>query len=209
MVPGVVSAIGDVREHRGRQELYESLQPAVLDRLCEVAKIQSTGASNRIENISTSEVRLRELMERKVKPANRDERKIAGYRYVLDTIYESHDSIHVTPGVILQLHRDLYRFQDVSFAGRWKDSDNTIAERTEDGSMVARFVPTSAAAAPARRRPARGVGARGGLPLDLRVPVPGSPFQASQARPGELHEGNRVDSPNDHPRGGVDVEHPP
>ena len=120
----------------------------MLDRLCEVAKIQSTGASNRIENISTSEVRLRELMERKVEPKNRDEREIAGYRYVLDMIHESHDSIPVTPGVILQLHRDLYRFQDVSFAGRWKDSDNVIAERAEDGSMVARFVPTSAAATP-------------------------------------------------------------
>lgn len=148
MTPEVVSALGNVREHRGKQELYKSLQPAVLDRLCEVAKIQSTGASNRIENISTSEVRLRELMERKVEPKNRDEREIAGYRHVLDMIHESHDSIPVTPGVILQLHRDLYRFQDVSFAGRWKDSDNVIAERAEDGSMVARFVPTSAAATP-------------------------------------------------------------
>ena len=148
ITPEVVSALGNVREHRGKQELYKSLQPAVLDRLCEVAKIQSTGASNRIENISTSEVRLRELMERKVEPKNRDEREIAGYRYVLDMIHESHDSIPVTPGVILQLHRDLYRFQDVSFAGRWKDSDNVIAERAEDGSMVARFVPTSAAATP-------------------------------------------------------------
>ncbi len=148
MTPEVVSALGNVREHRGKQELYKSLQPAVLDRLCEVAKIQSTGASNRIENISTSEVRLRELMERKVEPKNRNEREIAGYRHVLDMIHESHDSIPVTPGVILQLHRDLYRFQDVSFAGRWKDSDNVIAERAEDGSMVARFVPTSAAATP-------------------------------------------------------------
>ncbi len=148
MTPEVVSALGNVREHRGKQELYKSLQPAVLDRLCEVAKIQSTGASNRIENISTSEVRLRELMERKVEPKNRDEREIAGYRHVLDMIHESHNSIPVTPGVILQLHRDLYRFQDVSFAGRWKDSDNVTAERAEDGSMVARFVPTSAAATP-------------------------------------------------------------
>lgn len=148
MTPEVVSALGNVREHRGKQELYKSLQPAVLDRLCEVAKIQSTGASNRIENISTSEVRLRELMERKVEPKNRDEREIAGYRHVLDMIHESHDSIPVTPGAILQLHRDLYRFQDISFAGRWKDSDNVIAERAEDGSMVARFVPTSAAATP-------------------------------------------------------------
>ena len=148
MTPEVVSALGCVREHRGRQELYKSLQPAMLERLCEVAKIQSTGASNRIENISTSEVRLRELMQRKVEPANRDEREIAGYRYVLDMIHESHDSIPVTPGVILQLHRDLYRFCDVSFAGRWKDPDNVIAERAADGRLVARFVPTSAAATP-------------------------------------------------------------
>lgn len=148
MKPEIMSALGNVKEHRGKQELYRSLQPAVLERLCEVAKIQSTGASNRIENISTSEVRLRELMERKVEPRNRDEREIAGYRYVLDTIHEGHDAIPVTPGVILQLHRDLYRFQDVSFAGHWKNSDNVIAERTEDGGMVARFVPTSAAATP-------------------------------------------------------------
>ena len=148
MTPEVVSALGSVREHRGRQELYKSLQPATLEKLGEVAKIQSTGASNRIENISTSEVRLRELMQRKIEPANRDEREIAGYRYVLDMIHESHDSIPVTPGVILQLHRDLYRFCDVSFAGHWKDSDNVIAERTADGRMVARFVPTSAAATP-------------------------------------------------------------
>ena len=77
MTPEVVSALGSVREHRGRQELYKSLQPATLEKLGEVAKIQSTGASNRIENISTSEVRLRELMQRKVEPANRDEREIA------------------------------------------------------------------------------------------------------------------------------------
>ena len=149
MTPEVVSALGSVREHRGRQELYKSPQPATLEKLCEVAKIQSTGASNRIENISTSEMRLRELMQRKIEPMNRDEREIAGYRYVLDMIHESHDSIPVTPGVILQLHRDLYRFCDVSFAGRWKDSDNIIAERSEDGHMVTRFVPTSAAATPA------------------------------------------------------------
>ena len=148
MTPEVVSALGNVREHRGRQELYKSLQPATLERLCEVAKVQSTGASNRIENISTSEVRLRELMQHRIEPRSRDEREIAGYRYVLDMIHESHDSIPATPSVILQLHRDLFRFCDVSFAGRWKDADNVIAERAADGRMVARFVPTSAAATP-------------------------------------------------------------
>ena len=148
MTPEVMSALGNVREHRGRQALYLSTKPDELDSLCEVAKIQSTGASNRIENISTSDKRLRELMVQTVEPKNRNEREIAGYRYVLDLIHEHHDDIPVTPNVILQLHRDLYRFQDVSFAGRWKDSDNVIAERSVDGTTVARFVPTSAARTP-------------------------------------------------------------
>ena len=88
-------------------------------------------------------------MEQKVEPRNRDEREIAGYRYVLDTIHESHDDIPVTPGVILQFHRDLYRYLDSSFAGKWKDSDNAIAERLPTGELVTRFTPTPAAATPA------------------------------------------------------------
>lgn len=148
MVPEVVSALGNVRERRGRQSLYAAAKPDVLGRLCEVAKIQSTGASNRIENISTSDGRLRELVEQRTEPRNRDEREIAGYRYVLDMIHERHDDIPVTPGVILQLHRDLYRYLDASFAGRWKDADNAIAERLPTGELVTRFTPTPAAATP-------------------------------------------------------------
>lgn len=148
MVPEIVSALGNVREHLGKQALYAAIRPDVLDKLVEVAKIQSTASSNRIENISTSDKRLRELMANKVEPRNRDEREIAGYRYALDTIHESHDSIPVKPGVILQLHRDLYRFSDASHAGKWKDTDNVIAERTPTGEMVTRFRPTSAAGTP-------------------------------------------------------------
>lgn len=148
MVPKVVSALGDVREHRGRQGLYETARPGELETLREVAMVQSVGASNRIENISTTDRRLRELVSERTEPRNRDEREIAGYRYVLDLIHRSHDDIPVTPGVILQLHRDLYRYQDASFAGRWKDADNRIAERLPTGELVTRFTPTSAAATP-------------------------------------------------------------
>ena len=86
--------------------------------LVEVVKIQGTGASNRIENISTSDKRLREPMVDKTNPRNRDEREIAGYRYVLDEIHESHDGIPVTPNAILQLHRNLCRFSGDSHTGR-------------------------------------------------------------------------------------------
>lgn len=148
MTPKVMAALGDVRERKGRQRIYAQSQPETLVKLCEVAKIQSTGASNRIENISTTDRRLRELMTEDAKPRNRDEREIAGYRYVLDIIHSSHDEVPVTPNIILQLHRDLYRYVDTSFAGKFKDSDNAIAERTADGELVVRFKPTSAAATP-------------------------------------------------------------
>ena len=55
--------------------------------LLEVALIQSTGASNRIEGIFTSDKRLEELVSQKAEPCNRSEQEIAGYREVLSTIY--------------------------------------------------------------------------------------------------------------------------
>ncbi len=75
--PEIMSAPGNVRERRGRQSLYVATKPGVLNRLCDVAKIQSTGASNRIENISITDRRLRELVDRKIEPKNRDEREQA------------------------------------------------------------------------------------------------------------------------------------
>ncbi len=118
-----------MRKRRDRQDLYATLYPEELDRL-------------------------RELVDQRTEPRNRDEREIAGYRYVLDLIHTSHDDIPVTPNVILQLHRDLYRYLDVSFAGRWKDTDNRIAERLPSGELVTRFVPTPAVPTPAVATPA-------------------------------------------------------
>lgn len=148
MTPKIAAALSSVHEHRGRQSLYTQARPEALSKLRSVAKIQSIGASNRIENISTTDKRLRELAAGDSQPCNRDEREIAGYRYVLDLIHSAHDSIPVTSGIILQLHRDLYRYVAPSFAGRFKDSDNVIAQRAETGELVARFKPTSAAATP-------------------------------------------------------------
>lgn len=148
MTPQIMAAVGNLREHKGRQDLYEATRKDVLESLVDVAKIQSTDGSNRIENISTTPRRLRELAAQTTTPRNRDEREIMGYRSVLDLIHEQHDAIPVTPNVILQLHRDLYRYEQVGFAGTWKDADNVIAQRLENGELVARFCPTPAAQTP-------------------------------------------------------------
>ena len=149
MTPSIMRTVASIYECRGMQTRLSQLKPNVIDELREIALIQSTGASNRIENIKTSDVRLREIVLERVKPRSRDEQEILGYRNVLALIHESYEGIPVTPGVILQLHRDLYRGTSLDIGGRWKDSDNIIQEVLPDGTRTTRFVPTSALETPA------------------------------------------------------------
>ena len=144
--PETMGAVAAIHEYKGKQELYQALKPESFEKLAAVARVQSIGSSNKIEGIETTDARLEALVAGKVAPRNRDEREIAGYRYVLDLTHERYAHIAATPNVILQLHRDLFDMERASFAGRWKDSDNAIVERLPGGRLRTRFEPTSAAA---------------------------------------------------------------
>lgn len=108
------------------------------------AKIQSTGASNRIEGIYTSDKRLEELVCEKSEPRNRSEQEIAGYREVLSSIHEHYEFIVPRPNIILQLHRDLFSYSSSSIGGAYKNSDNDISEIDGDGNQKIRFTPVPA-----------------------------------------------------------------
>ncbi len=140
----VMGLVATIHEYRGRQTLYLAQKPAVLDKLVEIAKVQSTESSNEIEGIRTTTGRLKQLVTDKTTPKNRDEEEIAGYRYVLDIIHENYDLIPITSNYILQLHRDLYRFTNLSMGGRFKNGQNQIVAREEDGSERVLFTPLSA-----------------------------------------------------------------
>ena len=144
LTPEVVSILTRLHECRGRQELFIEAEADVLTALLEVAKIQSTGASNRIEGIYTTDERLNAIVQDKVKPRNRNEEEISGYRDVLATIHESYEYIAPRPNNILQLHRDLYSFSSSSVGGVNKNSDNIIAEKRSDGTETVRFRPVPA-----------------------------------------------------------------
>lgn len=146
--PDVTSLLLEVRECRGRQALWLTAMPEVLGSLLDVAKVESVGASNRIEGIATTQQRLTGIVLHGTVPRSRDEQEIAGYRDVLALIHEQHEWIDVTPNVILQLHRDLMRHTTFAYGGRWKDADNEIVGRDADGNRVVRFVPTPAIATP-------------------------------------------------------------
>ena len=140
----ICNLIATIHEYRGKQTLFSKARKDVLKTLLEVAVIQSTDASNRIEGIFTSDERLKELVVQKAEPATRNEKEIAGYRDVLATIHENYEFIPVTPNTILQLHRDLYSFQASGIGGHWKNSDNVIAETDQFGKKRVRFSPIPA-----------------------------------------------------------------
>lgn len=144
----LVNMISTIHEFRGKEELYLRINPQSLDKLIEFAKIQSTGASNRIEGIATSDLRLRELVQKKAEPRNRDEEEIAGYREALSMIHESHDFIAVKPNDILTLHHILYRYTGLNIGGTYKRLDNVIQEKDGHGNTFIRFRPASAFATP-------------------------------------------------------------
>ena len=142
--PEIVSYLAQIHEQKGQQNLFIEAQKDALSELLEIAKIQSTEASNRIEGIITTDDRLKKIVMNKTTPKDRSEREIAGYRDVLNTIHENYDFIPVRPGMILQLHRDLYKFSNSAIGGSFKNSDNIIAEELPDGTKRVRFQPVPA-----------------------------------------------------------------
>ena len=149
LTPEIVSLLTQIHEYKGEQTLFVEAKADTLTQLVETAKIQSTEASNKIEGIYTSDDRLKRLVSNKTIPQNRNEQEIAGYRDVLSTIHESHDFIPVKPSIILQLHRDLYKFSGKSIGGSYKGSDNVIAEEDNEGNKHIRFHPVPAWETPA------------------------------------------------------------
>ncbi len=144
LTPEIVSMLSQIHEFKGEQNLFIEAKSDTLTQLVEIAKIQSTEASNKIEGIYTSDERLRKLVINKTTPKSRNEQEIAGYRDVLSTIHENYDFIPVKPSIILQLHRDLYKFSGKSIGGAYKNSDNVIAEEDSEGNRFVRFQPVPA-----------------------------------------------------------------
>ena len=137
----VLGLIAAIYRYAGKQELYLRQRPDELDKLVEIAKIQSTEASNAIEGIVTTNTRIKQLVEEKTTPKNRAEEEIAGYRDVLGVIHESFDAIPITQDYILQLHKMLYSHMNNPFAGRTKTVQNYISATYPDGQTEVLFTP--------------------------------------------------------------------
>ena len=137
----ILNLVAKIHECKGRQDLFIRQKPVELTRLVEIARIQSTEASNKIEGIVTTSTRFRQLVQEKTTPRNRDESEILGYRDVLNTIHENYAYIPLRPSYMLQLHRDLMKRAQLSCGGQWKSVQNYIKETLPTGEEIVRFTP--------------------------------------------------------------------
>ncbi|HHT78542.1 MAG TPA: Fic family protein [Actinobacteria bacterium] len=139
----IYHTIAQIHEYKGKQELYVINYPDVLEKMINIAKIQSAKYSNAIEGIYTNDTRLLELMNKKSEPRNRNEEEIAGYRHVLDMVHENYPYIEFSKNDILTLHNQLYSYSHVNHKGKFKTMDNTIVEVNSMGNKKVRFKPVS------------------------------------------------------------------
>ncbi|MBE6131468.1 MAG: Fic family protein [Erysipelotrichaceae bacterium] len=139
----ILSLIAAIYKEAGKQEMYLKQKPEQLEKFVEIAKIQSTEASNAIEGIVTTNTRIKQLVAEKTTPKNRNEQEIAGYRDVLNIIHESFDAIPITKNHILQLHKILYSHMNNPIAGKTKTVQNYISATYPDGHVETLFTPLS------------------------------------------------------------------
>ncbi len=143
LTPEIVALLTKIHEYKGEQNNFIGATKDAMLYLVEIAKIQSTESSNKIEGIFTSSERLTKILKDKTRPSNRSEQEIAGYRDVLGLIHESHDYIQIKPNMILQLHKMLYKYGGAE-GGVYKFNDNEIQEEDELGNKRTRFTPVPA-----------------------------------------------------------------
>jgi Fic family protein len=143
----LLSSVRLIGEYRGRQTLYSEQSPEVLDTLKRAAIIQSTESSNRIEGITAEHGRMEKLVIDKVKPRDRSEQEIAGYRDVLNTVHINHARMSFSTDLLLNWHGTLSKYTKEK-GGRWKHKDNAVVEVRPDGKTVVRFKTVSSLATP-------------------------------------------------------------
>ena len=137
----ILSYIAKIHEFKGKQELFLRQKPVELNRLVEIAKIQSIESSNQIEGIVTTNARLKQLCSNKTTPRNRNEEEILGYRNALNIVHEKYNDIPVRSSYILQLHGEMLKYTAYSYAGSYKTTPNEIDMILENGEKVVLFKP--------------------------------------------------------------------
>jgi len=138
--PGLVKAIGEIDEFKGRWAALGNLAPERLSVLKRIATIESVGSSTRIEGVQLSDEEIDRLLSgvRVTSFRSRDEEEVVGYADLMEMIFESYPEIVLAENTIKQLHGVLLQHsaKDQRHRGAWKTVPNHVEAFDGDGQSV-------------------------------------------------------------------------
>jgi Fic family protein len=136
----ILNIISELDEFKG---LWKSLTLVASERYSElkkIATIESIGSSTRIEGSKLTDAEIATLLsDVSVKSfISRDEQEVAGYAFIMNTIFNSWGEIALTENYIKQLHRDLlqYSIKDERHRGEYKKVDNNVVAFDKDDKKI-------------------------------------------------------------------------
>lgn len=138
--PGTAWLLEKLAESKQKQALYELHPRRMLKSLQEIALIEGTESSNRIDGVTVEAERIRPLVFGKARPRDRSEEEIVGYRNALTWVHGNYDKVSIEPETFKRLHA-LAQEGTIGDAGRWKESQNEIVELDPEGRLEVRFRP--------------------------------------------------------------------
>lgn len=142
----LVTVHATVEYGRGREELFRTQAPQVLERLAARTRFDSITASSAIEDVVVDDDRALTLLRDTARDGafrDRSEAEFAGYRDATDELLRK-DPEPLTVPLVLHVHRMLMRHAGDPLAGRLKTSDNMIGDRSPGGRVTVVFKPMSA-----------------------------------------------------------------
>lgn len=144
MIPAnIVSISNIICDLNARDVLRRQENQSVFQKLREAAIVESVKGSNAIEGIVTTGKRMKEILKENAAPQTHAEQEIFGYKNVLEEIYSEDFDADLSEELIQHFHYVM--LQSISSeAGKYKKENNYIQERSADGRLSIRFVPTKA-----------------------------------------------------------------
>ncbi len=140
----IYRTISKIYEYKGRQFFYTNKDSKSLDKYILHSKLHSTISSNKIEGIFTTDKKSKEVIIEGRNPNNLVEQELLGYSKVFDLVTNEYSNIDIKSNIILQLHRDLYRYTSLGIGGKYKSTDNVIVSVDYFGNRSVIFRPLKA-----------------------------------------------------------------
>ena len=131
---------------KSKTDKRKDANKSLFSKLETIAIKESVEGSNAIEGIFTTEQRIKEIIENNSEPLTHNEEEIAGYHDAIRFVKDNYEYLSFDEQTIKSIHSMLVsRHVGYDKGGKYKTSDNVIAEKNKDGTIKRIiFTPTKA-----------------------------------------------------------------